>query len=175
MQNIIHQYINLKINTFSKMPVKKGAKKRSAKKKGTAKKRSPSTRVVYVNPQTGEGIGDWIRSARKGLQKANRAAKNARIVGRTDDFLAKTGLRDPVRNLITQNVPFGAHVVSAADFAKQRGYGRQQGDGILGDLLTGASSLIPGVGPAVAPLVGNLTKQIGLGNQRGGRRKAIEI
>ena len=156
------------------MPAKKGAKKRSTKKKGTTKKkRSPSTRVVYIDPQTGEGIGDWIRSARRGLQKANRAAKNARIVGRTDDFLAKTGFRDPVRNLITQNVPFGAHVVSAADFAKQRGYGRQQGDGILGDLLTGASSLIPGVGPAVAPLVGSLTKQIGLGNQRGGRGRGI--
>lgn len=152
---------------------------RPRKKKGAKSRRPPAN-------QNGEGIGDWFRSAKRVANKTNNNLKKARIVGRTDDFLARTGFRDPVRNLIASSVPHGNQVIRAADYAKKKGYGSvtpkvtrggakrkparpkarrkaQQGDGIIGDLLTGASSLIPGVGPVVAPLVGNLTSKIGLG------------
>src|SRR5690625_1638007 len=131
-----------------------------------------------VTLQSGEGIGDFFKSVGRKANNVNKGLKQARIAGRTDDFLRRTNLRDPVRTAIANQGPWGNRLLQGADLAIKHGHGAQNGgcqngNGFIGDLLQGASTLIPVIGPAISPAVGSLADSIGLGKtgKSGGRRR----
>src|SRR5690625_2315126 len=80
-----------------------------------------------VTLQQGDGFGSFLKNVGRKASNINRGLKNARIVGRTDDFLARTGFREPVRNAIASQGPWGNRLLQGADLAKKHGYGKRGG------------------------------------------------